>query len=124
MKERRRHPRLKEETTVEVTILSAPDVPALENRSFTCSTLDMSLYGMRLSLDQPVPVGETLELRLASRNPTGTFWHIGRVMWSKQSERDKARHLIGLQFTKTPEATLVEWEKSLRAKLVRAGNHV
>ena len=124
MKERRRHPRLKEETTVDVTILSAPDSPARENRTFTCSTLDMSLHGMRLSLDQEVPVGGALELRLSSRNPTGTFWHIGRVRWLRRSERDKACHLVGLQFTQTPEATLVEWEKSLRAKLERAGNQV
>jgi len=117
--EKRQHPRSKQKNRAYVSILSSPEKPSLENRNFSCSTEDVSTGGVQLTLPEAVPVGGTLELRLVMRNPVKTFWHIGRVAWVRRSSPKV--YNVGVQFTRTPEATLLIWEELVREKLNRNG---
>jgi len=119
MKERRAHRRVKEAADIGVTILSAPEQPGLENRTFTSAMRDMSPRGIRLHLPLVVPVGGTLEMRVEAGEPRGTLWHIGRVVWvRKEADADPACE-VGVQFTESAETTLLLWEELLREKLSR-----
>jgi hypothetical protein len=101
---------------VQVLILSAPDAPQIENRSCGCRTADLSPRGLSLQLGEALPVGAMLEMRLSPAKGKG-FWHIGRVAWSRQQE--DGRYAVGVEFTRTPEATLLAWEQLIEEKLSR-----
>lgn len=119
MKERRKQTRLQDRNEVQVTILSAPQAPDLENTSLACATEDVSSSGLRLCLDHELPRGATLELKVSCSEPTGTFWHIGRAAWVKPLDGDKGSYTVGVKFTTTPRATLMAWQKILADKMAR-----
>jgi len=118
MKERRGSPRLEEQRSVKVTVLSMPKAPELENKIFECTTEDVSARGLRFYADTALPQGSAIELRLSAADSSGAFWHVGRVRWVKPMD-DGIRYAVGVHFTETPEATLEAWEEMLREKLTR-----
>ena len=119
--ERRGSPRVEAEHDLKVTVLSMPQAPQLENRSFSCRTRDISARGMQFSVAEELPRGSTIELRINSNESQANFWHIGRVAWSRPS-RSTDGFRVGVHFTETPEATLAAGEELLEEKLTRAGN--
>ena len=117
MQERRRSPRLKQKNRAYVTVLSSPDDKNLENKTYSCSTEDVSAGGIRLSLPAALPVGSNMEMRVVSKKPVKTFWHVGRVVWSGRGRDGNID--VGIEFTQTPESTLKLWQELIREKLAR-----
>ena len=116
MDDRRAYPRLREKDSVVVTVLSAPEVPELENKTFFCTSEDLSSGGLKLRLSTHVPVGAVLGLRVAFTLPLGTFRHIGRVAWSEEGTDSKAC-LVGVEFTYTLSGRAAAWKDIVEKKL-------
>ncbi|MCX7590830.1 MAG: PilZ domain-containing protein [Kiritimatiellae bacterium] len=119
--ERRAHPRLREEHAVEAKILSSPERPELEQMRFACTTEDISASGLRLVLPVALSVGSAIEIQLVTEQPRRTFWHVGRVVWTRPRNGKGDSHMVGIRFTETPEETLHLWEDLLLEKLARRG---
>lgn len=100
--ERRLHPRFEERSRVTVTVLSAPEVPQIESRSYYCWTRDLSAGGMRFCVHSRVPVGAILKLEVVFDDPQEIFRHIGKVMWEQEfSDDGVTSNWLGVQITET-----------------------
>jgi c-di-GMP-binding flagellar brake protein YcgR len=119
-RERRIHPRIRERNSVAVRVVSAPDTPSLVQKVFFCTTEDLSAGGMRFNVHTAVPVNSHLELRVAVKNPTGAYKHVGRVVWVKEMDGTQP-YAVGVQFTDTPATTLAAWKEFVALKLAQHG---
>ncbi len=82
--EKRSAPRLGREESLFVRIVSSgPDV-LLEGKTVHCSTEDLSAGGMRLRLDEAVPVGTVLQLWIKVSDYPGTFLVNGVIRWVRE----------------------------------------
>lgn len=99
---RRQYPRFEERNRVMVTVLSAPDAPHIESRSYYCWTRDLSACGMRFCVHSRVPVGAILKLEVLFDDPRENFRHIGKVMWEQEFNDDGVvSNWLGVQITET-----------------------
>jgi hypothetical protein len=118
--ENRHFKRLEERNRVTVTVLSAPDAPDIERKSFYCWTHDLSAGGLKFCVHSHVPMGAVLKLEVAFRKPNDTFLHIGQVMWEQEyEEHGILSSWLGVKFTETTggEARSKIWASTLEAKL-------
>ena len=88
MYEHRCDPRIEEHADVSVKIQSAPQARGLEGRVFPFHTEDVSLSGLRLDVDIPVPIGALLELEIMLHNSSMKYRHIGNVVWTNGIDDD------------------------------------
>jgi len=117
MEERRRHPRIPSDNKVAVKVISSPEAPDLENRTFFCTTADISRSGLRFCSDVPVPVDTSLELRVSFAQPLRAFVHVGQAVWVREERTaTPPRYGVGVTFTNTATTTHIEW-KALLAEM-------
>ncbi len=108
-----------------VTVLSSPEAPEIERKSFYCLTHDLSVGGLKFAVHSHVPVGAVLKLEVVFQdNSEGGFQHIGRVMWEQEfDENGIISSWLGVKFTETlgGKARLMEWERVIEEKLGEEG---
>jgi len=112
--DRRASERVRDRNTVAVTIISAPEAPHLVNRTYFCTTDDISLCGIRLTSKQPMPGGANLVVRVAFHDPLCSFQHTGKIVWCVPNEK---HHLTGIELHRFEGADIVEWSAILQKKL-------
>ena len=117
---KRQFERLKERNRVTVTVLSAPEAPEIERKSFYCWTNDLSVAGLKFCVHTHVPMGAILKLEVAFGEPTEVFRHIGQVMWEQEFDEDGIlSSWLGVKFTETlgGEPWIECWAEILKSKL-------
>ena len=92
MNEHRRDPRAEEHADVSIKIQSAPEARGLEGKVFRSYSEDVSLYGMRLDVDIPVPVGALLELEIMLHNSPMKYQHLCNVIWTDVVDDDDVEY--------------------------------
>ena len=92
MNEHRRDPRIKEHADVSVKIQSAPEVRDIEGRVFPFHSEDVSLHGIKMSVDIPVPIGVLLELEIMLHNSSMKYRFLGSVVWADAVDDDNLEH--------------------------------
>jgi len=88
MNELRDNLRTEEHAEVFVKIQSAPEARGLEGKVFPTYSEDVSLCGMRLDVDVPVPIGALLELEIVLHNSPMKYKHLANVVWSDVIDED------------------------------------
>lgn len=116
LRERRKHRRVSDKNIVLVTLLTAPGQRELEGRTFTCTTADISVGGIRLISSMKIPVGTVLELRVAAVSPPAAFKFVGRVSWQLEVLSPPA-FFVGVEFTSSDPATGAAWLKFVEQKI-------
>lgn len=116
MVERRANTRLKEEDRVAVTILRAADIPEIEGATFFCSTEDISVNGLRLSMHRRLPVGAELRLLVAFSEPLQAFTHVGKVLWVQASDGNPT-FAVGVRLWAKDELQFENWRDMVTDKL-------
>ncbi len=115
--EQREFPRIEERNRVTVTVLSAPEAPEIESKSFYCWTHDLSVGGLKFCVHSHVPMGAILKLEVVFTDPHETFRHIGQVMWEQEFEEEgilsswlgvKFTEMLGGDFRQAVWATILE----------------
>ena len=120
--EKRIHPRLCEQDSVAVTVLSAPKAIELEHRTFYCSSNDLSVSGLNFSVHSGVPVGSLLKLQVELTQPLDTFYHLARVVWARNVDQDVVlSYRIGVEITETLQNRASDWAVIIRRKLKDIG---
>jgi len=110
----RETPRVPEQADVTIKVESAPEVRKLEGRVFPSSSNDISLNGIQLLVDIPVPVGARLKLKVILENSSKSYWHKGTVVWDKTPEKDsgtKSTHTIGIKLDITNNPHAYSWRQ-------------
>jgi len=119
--DKRETPRLEEKNRVTVTVLSSPEAPDIERKSFYCWTHDLSEGGLKFAVHTHVPIGAVLKLEVAFIQGTNeVFRHIGRVMWEQDFDDEGIiSSWLGVKFTETlgGEERLNEWARVIGEKL-------
>ncbi len=119
--EKRKSPRIEERNKVTITVLSSPEAPEIERKTFYCWTHDLSEGGLKFTVHSRVPIGAVLKLEVVFIKGSQTvFRHIGRVMWEQEfEENDIISNWLGVKFTETlgGEERLAEWKQIIREKL-------
>ena len=120
MSDKRRHERFEERNRVAVTVLSAPEAPHIEHRTFYCWTHDLSESGLKFCVHSPVPIGALLDLEITFKDPVVRFRHLGRVMWEQEFEEDHViSNWLGVRFTETVggDDAAAKWAAMIIGKL-------
>lgn len=118
--DKRAHNRLEERNRVTVTVLSAPEAPEIERKSFYCWTHDLSVGGLKFCVHSHVPMGAILKLEVVFTEPNEIFRHIGQVMWEQEFEEEGIlSSWLGVKFTETlgGDPRLTSWAGILESKL-------
>lgn len=96
MNEHRGDARTQEHANVAVRIRTASEAQGLVGKVFPSHSKDVSLSGIRLDVDLPVPVGALLELDIVLHNSPRKFRHTGNVIWTNLVEDEHLRHEMGI----------------------------
>lgn len=119
--EKRETPRLEEKNRVTVTVLSSPEAPEIERKSFYCWTHDLSEGGLKFAVHSHVPIGAVLKLEVAFiKGAREVFRHIGRVMWEQEfDDEGVVSSWLGVKFTETlgGKERLSEWASVISDRL-------
>ncbi len=109
--EKRRQKRFAHALPVTAKIQSCPGFLDLEGKSFSGTTGDVSLNGVRLHISQPLPPNTFLELEVTIGEVKCLL--TGCVIWSQRENATTAH--IGVLFTAKDESQMRSW----RARLAR-----
>ncbi|MGC1952487.1 MAG: PilZ domain-containing protein [Gammaproteobacteria bacterium] len=107
--EQRSAPRLACEERLFVRIVSSHPNVLLEGKTIHCSTQDLSEGGLRLSLEERVPVGSTLQLWIKVADYPGTFLVNGIIRWVR--EQSPNVFLSGVELRDDPRDEIRGWER-------------
>ena len=115
MAEQRKRDRI---ATVEQAVVvelryAAPRAPE-ESRTIFCSTADLSVDGLRLRIEKPIPTDTAVRVTVIFSAPPKYFEHIGRVRWLRESE-EGGSYDIGVEFMAKNAAEIYAWREFLQA---------
>lgn len=108
MKERRLTRRVREKVAGVVTVISAPAVPALVNKSFPCLTADLSSTGVKINIHIHTPPKALLELMVDLPLVEQIFRRVGQVAWV-ESWPDGKTFSVGVEFTDSQRDVAQAW---------------
>ena len=97
MKERRKAPRLTEESDVTITVVSE----GKHQKVIYDSSKDISAYGAKIHSRVSFPVDSLLELDFATNTVYQNINALGKVKWIKVIIED-ASYEVGVEFVKNP----------------------
>jgi c-di-GMP-binding flagellar brake protein YcgR len=97
MNERRKVPRLKEESDVTITVVSE----GKNQKVVYDSSKDISVYGAKIHSREMFPINTLLEIDFTSKTVQDKITALGKVKWIKVIIED-ASYEMGVEFVKTP----------------------
>jgi len=117
VRELRVDPRISERTDVSVKFQSSPLARSLEGRVYPFHSLDVSLHGVRLEVDVPVPIGALLELEIRLHNTRKKYRHLGDVVWADAIDNDDLEQSnlqeVGIRFHTRSNPQFDSWAKAV-----------
>jgi PilZ domain len=117
MYEHRSDPRIEEHADVYVKVQSAPEVRGLEGKVFPFHSENVSLYGLRLDVDIPVPIGALLELEIKLHNSAMKYRHLGNVVWIDAVDDEDLEqghwHDMGIRLQAQANAQFDSWSAAV-----------
>lgn len=105
--ERRREPRINAATHLRVKIQSAPGAHDLEGRIIPTKSMDISIGGLCMKLEFPLPAHSLLELQITFLDTSERFLLTGTVIWN-----DPKTHIVGIQFNLANYPRLDAWKQA------------
>lgn len=96
------------EERIFIKVASCKTQPDLENTTFSCSTIDVSSTGMRLSVVESIPSETQLELWVEIKGIPGKFLLQGKIKWSMPRGED---YICGIELDETDEdSDIIDWQ--------------
>lgn len=107
--ERRSEPRLSCQERLFVRVVSSCPNVSLEGKTILCSTDDLSAGGLRLRLEEDVPVGTRLQVWIKIADYSGTFLFNGIIRWVRA--QSATVFLAGIQLQEEEGDDVLDWER-------------
>lgn len=115
MNEHRSEPRTEEQADVSIWVRTAPDAVDLEGKVFPSQSEDISMSGMKLSIDTPVPVGAILDLEVMLSNSPIKYEMIANVVWADTAghvDKDSTNE-VGVILNIQSNSQLASWNAAV-----------
>jgi hypothetical protein len=116
--ENRTHRRIEMEIPAGVAVVSSFLGHFIRRPQFRCVTKDVSVRGMKLVSDHPIPEGATVKLWVTGPDAgkTATWSLRGRVCWAITQSKG-ARFLAGIRLDDQPAAAMAVWTEAIREQI-------
>lgn len=114
MNERRKAPRLKEESDVTLTVVSE----GKRQKIIYDSSRDISVYGAKIHSRDLFPIDTLLELDFTTKTVHQKIKALGKVKWIKVIIEDNS-YEVGVEFVKTPGDAVKKLENYIEWKQKR-----
>jgi hypothetical protein len=108
MMDKRRHPRIKDDLGISVSVVERSDNTVHRNGKILHLTENISRGGMRFRHDRDIPLDSLVRIHVALKIPLKTITHLGRVRWVSRSD-DRNGCAVGIEFTETPPVDMLFW---------------
>ncbi len=118
MKERRKAPRLKEESDVTITVVSE----GKHQKVIYDSSKDISEYGARIQSREMFPIDTLLEINFTTKTVHKNIKALGKVKWIKVIIEDKS-YEIGVEFANNPNDAVRKLEDYILWKQKRTSHN-
>jgi len=105
MKERRKSPRLKDESDVTITVVSKGE----GQKVIYDSSKDISIYGARIYSREMFPIDTFLQLDFMTKTLHNNITALGKVKWIKVVIEDSS-YEVGVEFVKTSDDAMKKLE--------------
>ncbi len=93
--ERRVDERVTQTAAFSLKIIFTSDNPSLLGKSLYGSTIDVSASGLKLSLQNELPVGSTIDVVITLKGNPRQYFLSGKVRWCKKAD-DGANYHVGI----------------------------
>ena len=115
MSESRKEPRIEEHADVSIRVRTAPEATNLEGKVFPSHSEDISMSGMKLCVDMPVPVGAVLDLEVMLKNSPLTYEMIANVIWadSNDDEESESNGEVGVILNINSNSQKASWNAAV-----------
>ncbi len=84
-----------------------------------CHTLEVSLWGLRVQIDQRVTVGAILQIGVDIPGNEEPFYLVGQVRWRMQEKDKPGSWIAGFEILNAAGSDLEHWENALQVMEVR-----
>lgn len=105
--ERRQDPRLGRAEPLLLQVTAIDEIPPPESLTAACTTVDVSVGGLRLRANERIDTGSRIDLKVDVGGRPGELMLSGEVRWSVQ---DGESYLIGIQLHDRPGFDLLAWK--------------
>jgi len=113
-KNKRRAPRIKEESDVTITVISE----GKHQKVIYDSSKDISVYGAKIHSREMFPIDSILELDFTTKTVHKNINTLGKVKWIKVIIEDNS-YEVGVEFVKTPDDAIKKLEDYISWKQKR-----
>jgi hypothetical protein len=107
--ERRRHARLCQDDQFYIQVLAASESPDMVGLTMRCSTVDVSPAGIKLDVEQEVPVSSEIDLWIEIRPRPRRFFLRGMVKWCYDADAENHVYQIGVQLLDANSTDYEDW---------------
>ena len=107
---RRKHPRFSVKKVIYLEVVSRDSRSEADNTIFLCNTLDISMGGLRVWVQDPVAEGSKVNIAVPEDEWKENLELAGQVMWSKKAG-DKPGFWLGLELDDTTRENMEQWFK-------------
>ena len=113
--ERRTEKRIDQTAAFSLKIIFTSDNPGLLGRSLYGSTIDISASGLKLVMQNELPVDSTIDVVVTLKGNPKQYFLSGKVRWCKKAD-DKGNYHVGiaLQDLINTDTDYKEWRKALK----------
>ena len=118
--ERRRDPRLCRTERLFVQVAGCSETPDRARATLRAATADISASGLRILVNEEVPVGCSLELWVKVESRPGTFLLKGEVRWIRPAEASGA-YVVGVALDPGNTRDSKRWQELLALALPEEG---
>ena len=109
--DRRRHVRLLRDDHLFIQILAASESPDLVGSILCCQTMDVSSSGIKIQLDQEVPIHSEIDLWVDVKACARKFFLNGIVKWCYDENGDGVPFRVGIQLLNMPYTDYLPWQR-------------
>ena len=105
---RRKHERFSIEKAIYLEVVGRNSRSEADNMIFLCNTLDISLGGLRIWVQEPVAEGSVVNIAVPEDEWKENLELVGRVMWSKEAIETPG-YWLGLELEDTTHENMERW---------------
>ena len=107
---RRQYPRFSVEKAIYLEVVGRESRSEADNTIFRCNTLDISVAGLRVWVQEPVAEGSKVNIAVPEKEWKENLELAGKVMWSREAG-DKPGFWLGLELDDTTHENMERWFK-------------
>ncbi len=89
--------------------ITACDEQHLIGATFSCKALDVSIGGLRILSEAPIPDGSKLDLWVDSSRRPGKYFLTSDVRWSHEEKNGECS--IGVELLESPTTDIQQWRQ-------------